>query len=176
MTSETFSVLPSDEVDHVNGPTDGGDDGSIMTSVHILYTKKLDELETRIRGVHSTVKDRRKKITFLHDFLQKINKTTSEKGTLDWSDDEELAALLEQARELGVEIPEDQTKFDERARQRLIENTKLVIDDYGLEDELDLQSASQMTNERFEFMHLARSIMKPYHDLLMSIIRKFRER
>ncbi len=153
-----------------------GEQLSLEGAVLMITTKRVGDLEAKIKEAHKEIQARQEKIAFLHGILRAINATTSDEETLDWENDPELLEMLEKAREMGIEIPEGKTKFDKNSRLRLIENIKMGVDDLNLENEMQMQTVTRLTNERYESYQMARSIMKPLHELRMAILRNFKGR
>ena len=76
--------------------------------------------------------------------------------------------MLKQARLLGAEIDEEKLKYNNEERERLIENIRMTIEDFNVQNEMQLQMVTRLTNERYESYQMARSILKPLHDDKMS--------
>lgn len=148
------------------------EDMSLEAMVLLLTTDYVRELESKMRNEFKELKSRQDKVRFLHKLIKAINKSTDDKGKIDWSDDEELKELLDLAREMGVEIPEDQYKFKEAEKNRLLENLRMTVDDLNVENDLQLQTITRLTNERYEAFQMARSIMKPLHEDKVNKARK----
>jgi hypothetical protein len=72
--------------------------------------------------------------------------------------------MLKQAKEYGVDLKDDKFKFNKEERERLIENIRLTIDDCNVLNDMQLQTITRLTTERYESYQLARSIMKPLHE------------
>ena len=102
-------------------------------------------------------------MSFLHKLIKTINTATSN-GEFDCSNNEDCKKLLRQAKEYGVDINEGKFKYNSDERERLIENIRMSADDYNVLNDMQLQTITRLTNERYESYQLARSIMKPLHD------------
>lgn len=137
--------------------------------VLLITTDRLHKLEGDSRRELSELRDRQKKVTFLHKLTKTLHASTSSKGELDHSKlpaDQmaELKEMMKEAKELGVELNEDKLKYNNEERERLIENIRMTIEDLNVQNEMQLQMVTRLTNERYESYQMARSILKPLHD------------
>lgn len=160
----------TDDVDSVSNKE--SENMSIEALMLMMNTDRIRELEEQMRKELAELKGRQQDVHFLHDLLQAINKTTSDKDKINWEKDKDLKKMLDKARELGVDIPEDKYKFNEKERQRLIENIRMEIDDLNLHNDLQFQTVTRLTNERYESYQLTRAIMKPLHEDKVNKMRK----
>jgi len=55
-------------------------------------------------------------------------------------------------------------KYSREERERLVENIRMACDDLNMENDMQIQTVTRLTNERYEAFQLARSIMKPLHE------------
>lgn len=170
-----MAVLEQLSLLKVKKAEDGGNDVSGMSlesMVLLITTDRVNHLEGNIRTEYETLRARQEDVRFLHALLKAVNAATDENGEFDWSDEPELLEMLEKAREMGVDIPEGKTKFSAEDRLRLVENIKVTVEDLNLQNELQLQTITRLTNERYEMYQLARAIMRPLHETKMDIARK----
>lgn len=137
---------------------------SIDTLVLLITTERLNHLKDKTRIELKDLKDRQEKVRTLHKLLRAINAATDDKGKLDYSNNQEIKDLIKEAKELGVEIKGDKTKYTKEERDRLVENIRITADDYNVENDMQLQTISRLTNERYESYQMARSILKPLHE------------
>lgn len=54
--------------------------------------------------------------------------------------------------------------FTKEMRDRLLDNIRITIDDHNVKNDMQLQTVTRLTNERYETYQMARSIMKTLHD------------
>lgn len=138
-------------------------DLSLESLTLLINAERLRNLENKITNEFVELKKRQDKVSFLYKVLKTINNATNN-DQLDCSNHQELKDLLIKAKEAGVEIPDGKHKFNEKERERLIENIKMTSDDYNVLNDMQLQTISRLTTERYESYQLARSIMKPLHE------------
>lgn len=137
--------------------------------VLLITTDRLHKLENDSRRELLELKERQKKVSFLHKLTKTLHAGTTAKGELDhtplapnqWA---ELKEMMIAAKELGVELNEEKTKYNNEERERLIENIRMTIEDLNVQNEMQLQMVTRLTNERYESYQMARSILKPLHD------------
>jgi len=145
---------------------------SVETLILLINTERLTYLKNRTRTELTELNERQGKVRTLHQLLRAINAATDDKGKVDCSNNKEIQGLLKEAKNLGVEIKDGKFKFTREERDRLVENIRITVDDYNVENDMQLQTISRLTNERYESYQMARSILKPLHD---DKLRKARE-
>lgn len=145
---------------------------SIEALILLINTERLNYLKEQTRKELEELKNRQEKVKTLHKLLRAINKATDDKGKLDLSANPEIKDLIKSVKELGVDIKEGKLSYTKEERDRLVENIRITGDDYNVECDMQLQTISRLTNERYETYQMARSILKPLHDDKM---RKARE-
>lgn len=150
----------------INQPVKGGDpnDLSIETLALLINAERLKYLENKIFKEFVELKKRQDQVSSLHKLMKSINVATNEKGELDCSNNPEIKELLAKAQEYGVDIKDGKFKYSKDERDRLLENVRMTIDDYNVLSDMQLQTITRLTNERYESYQMARSIMKPLHD------------
>lgn len=129
----------------------------------LINTERLKFLEGKISSEFIELKKRQDQISFLHKLIKTINIGTVNEE-FDCSKNQELKDLLGKAKEFGVEIKEGKFKYNKDERERLIENIRITAEDLNVLNDMQLQTITRFTNERYESYQLARSIMKPLHD------------
>lgn len=151
--------------DAVKGVDDGLDPNqlSLEALALLINTERLRQLENKIIKEFGELKSRQDKVSFLHKLIKAINAATNSKGEVDFSDKPEMQTMLDKAREYGVDLKEG-NKFGSDDRDRMIENIRMTTEDLNVLNDMQLQSVTRLTNERYESYQMARSIMKPLHD------------
>lgn len=139
-------------------------DLSLEALILLINTERLNTLEKNIRNEFSELKPRQDQVAFLHKLLKAVNSSTSDKGSFDWTKNEDLQQLLDEARQMGVDIPDGKVKFNHDERERLIDNVKMTVQDLNVQNDMQLQQITRLNNERYESFQLARMAMKPLHD------------
>ena len=142
---------------------------SIESMALLVTANRLHKLEQDSCNELINLKERQKKVTFLHKLTKTLHASTSSKGELDHSKlnpDQlnDLKEMMKQAKELGVALNEDKLKYNNEERERLIENIRMTIEDLNIQNELQLQLITRLTNERYEAYQMANRILKPIHD------------
>lgn len=137
---------------------------SLESLVLLLNTERLDCLKESARKELDELKKRQADVKKLHDALRAINSATDDKGKLDLSKNKELQEHFKNAKELGIDVRESKGTYTKEERDRLVENIRILVDDLNVENDLQLQTLSKLTNERYESYQMARSILKPLSD------------
>ena len=136
---------------------------SLESLVLLIMADRLKSLENNLRTEFIDLKKRQDQVTTLHKLIKMINVATVDEK-FDCTNDPELQELLVKAKEIGVELDEKKFKYDKEERERLIENIRMTADDLNTLNEMQLQTISRLTTERYESYQLARTIMKPVHE------------
>jgi hypothetical protein len=137
----------------------------------LLTTERLHKLEKDCLNEITELKARQKKVAFLHKLMRTINSKTDPKGEFDATSHADFKEMLKKANELGVELDEAKEKYTTEERDRLLENIRMTVEDHNMLNELQLQTLSRMTTERYESYQMARSISKPIHEAKSSHLR-----
>ncbi len=137
---------------------------SLESLLLCLTTDRLHQLENDSRKELQELKERQQKVAFLHKLIKAINTATSPKGEFDCTQHPEISEMFKEAKALGVDIDENKLKYNEDERERLVENIRMTVEDLNIQNEMQLQLVSRLTNERYESYQMARSILKPLHD------------
>lgn len=140
-------------------------DYSLEALVFLISKNRVHSLEMKTRDEFKQLKQRQDKVKYLHQLMKSVNKITDSKtGGCDFTSHADLVALFDEARAMGVEIEQGKLKYDREGRDRFIDNIRMTIDDFNVQNEMQLQTITRLTNERYESFQMARSIMKPLHD------------
>lgn len=151
-------------LDAVADPLAANEDLSLEALILLINTERLASLKDQTAKELKELKERQEKVRKLHELLSAINALTDDKGKFDCSKNRELKKLLAEAKELGVEIKEGKYSYTKEERDRLVENIRMASEDYNVENEMQIQAISRLTNERYESYQMARSILKPLHE------------
>jgi hypothetical protein len=130
----------------------------------LINTTRVRDLETLSKTEFLELKKRQDKVRLLHNLLKLMNHLTDTKGNLDLSKNTDVHQLLKSAKEFGVDLDETKHNYSKEEKDRLIENIRMTIEDLNVQNELQVQTISRLTNERYESFQMARSIMKPIHE------------
>lgn len=146
----------------------GGDPGpgelSLEEMILLVTSTKVQSLEQQTAQELSDLKKRQDQVKLLHQLLSLINKSTDSKGAFDGSKIDNISQILQQAKDLGVDLDPTKLKYSKEERERLVENIRLGCDDLNTQNEIQLQTINRLTNERYEVYQLARSATKSLHE------------
>lgn len=137
---------------------------SLEALILLITTERLKKLKDDTRSELTKLKERQEKVRTLHALLKNINAETDDVGKLDISKNQEIQNLLKTAKDLGVDLKADKFSYSKEERDRLVENIRVTVEDYNVENELQIQEISRYTNERYESYQMARSILRPLHE------------
>lgn len=159
----------SDALDPVERTTEVQDpvniDGlDLEASVLLVSMSMVKRLEDKTRKELETLKERQQKVSFVHRVLRLINQVTKDKKDLDLSEHPDIKDLILEAADMGIELDTSKMQYTADERQRLTENLRMTCDDWNTINDMQLQTVTRFTNERYEAFQLARGIMKPLHD------------
>lgn len=129
----------------------------------LLNTERLEDLQTKTEKELLELKDRQDDVALLHDLMKAINNAIDADGGIDLNSPE-IQELLEKVKKLGITPPDGKTELDKDERIRFIENIRWTVDDLNVKNDMQLQTVTRLTNERYESYQMARAIMKPLHD------------
>jgi hypothetical protein len=135
--------------------------------VLLLTTERLHRLEEESHAQLKELRERQEKVSFLHKLTKTINAATSANGELNLEPFPELPEMIKEAKALGLEVDENKLKYTSEERERLVENIRMTTEDLNVQNDMQLQMITRMTNERYESYQMARSILKPLHDVKM---------
>ncbi len=136
---------------------------SVEALALLINAERLKQLETSITKEFTELKARQEKVSHLLKAIKAVNAAT-ENDELDISKNQELQSFIAKAKEYGAEIKDGKVKYNKQERDRLIENIRITADEMNILNDMQLQTITRMTTERYESYQLARSIMKPLHD------------
>lgn len=130
----------------------------------LLLTTRLGYLKNDILAQFKELKKRQDAVSELNKTIQALTTNKNEGGDIDFSNNEELKTLFKRAKELGVNIDEQKTKYTKDQLNDAIGNIKMTVEDLNVRNEQQLHETSRLNSERYESFQLARAIMKPLHD------------
>lgn len=154
--------IPPISVSAIEKP--GDNNYSVDSLVLLITTERLQTLKDKTRKELAELKEKQEKVKTLHKLLRAINTATDDKGKVDFSNNKEVQDLLKKAKSLGADINDGKLKYSREERDRLVENIRITGDDLNVEIDMQLQTVSRLTNERYECYQMARSILRPLHD------------
>lgn len=128
-----------------------------------LMARILGQAEAEAHELYNKIKERTDNVDVLTLLLSKIN---SEKEGIDWTNNDEMKALLEKARQIGVDIPEGTCSWSEEEKKLLKENIQMRKDSMEKMTQLErtdmqryLQEASQCHQARSNVLKLLKEVM-----------------
>lgn len=137
---------------------------SLETLCFLINKQRVNNLENRVRSEFKELRGRQNQVKYLHQVLRAINIATDAKGNFDSTVNPEFEKMFEEIRGLGVDVEKGKTKYTRDERERLIDNLRMACDDLNIQNDMQLQTITRLTNERYESYQMARSIMKPLHE------------
>lgn len=147
---------------------------TIDSLVYDILTSRLQQLQKDTTKELEELKERQKEVQKLHDLIAKINALTDKEGEV--KVDEELFDMLQGAvtsddntdavNDLKINadnlnILKEGKSYKPEDRVRLIENIRMHIEDLNTQNDMQLQTVTQLTNERYETYQMARAVTKP---------------
>lgn len=147
---------------------------SIEALILLINTERIKNLQETTTKKFEELSKKQKDVAELHKILKAINAATKEKGELSLKGNADLKALLEKAKELGVNLDTGKESYNSLERERLVENIRTTVEDLNVENDMMLQEISRLNNERYESYQMARTILKPLYDAKMSHTRGMR--
>lgn len=158
------SEVINEAVSEANSASKDPKNMSLEALALLLTSERLHKLESDSRKELEELKSRQQKVSFLHKLMKTINSATGSQGDFDFTPYPELTEMLAKAKEMGVELDETKLAYNDKERERLLENLRMTVEDLNVQNEMQLQMITKMTNERYESYQMARSILKPLHD------------
>jgi hypothetical protein len=152
-----------DQIDKPADPTTPPDLGLEALTL-LVCTNKVKSLEEKTKKELTELRERQNQVKYLHQLIKAINTITDSKGNLDLNGQDELLDSLTKAQEMGIDVDLTKKTYTREERDRLIENVRMSCDDLNTQNEMQLQTISRLTNERYEVYQMARSILKPLHE------------
>jgi hypothetical protein len=163
-SNDVIPVVDPSALETING--DGFDAKKVSTETLLLLITydRLNYLEKASRDELKELKKRQQEVAFHHKLIKALNTATDKEGKLDITELADLQEMLQKAVEMGVDIDTTKLTYDREERDRLLDNIKMTVDDLSVQNEMQLQRISQLTNERYESLQFARAMMKPLHE------------
>ncbi|MCH9609125.1 MAG: hypothetical protein S4CHLAM45_08880 [Chlamydiales bacterium] len=131
-----------------------------------LMARILGQSEAEAHNLYSKIKGRTDQIDLLTTFIQKIN---SSGGGIDWEEDEQMRSVVDQARKLGVDIPEGKYSWAEDEKILLKENIQMRKDSMEKVTQLErtdmqryLQESSQCHQARSNILKLMKEVIDTF--------------
>lgn len=169
MTNQQLSEvlrLRAEGVDDVDKTKDAQSppDLTLEAMTLLICTNKVQALEEKTKKELQELRQRQNQVKYLHQLLKAINASTDAKGNLDLKGKEDLKKSLAEAKEMGIDVDLNKVSYTKEERDRLVENIRMSCEDLNTQNEMQLQTISRLTNERYEVYQMARAILKPLHE------------
>ncbi len=164
MSNSEISEVVSSAIELDNSHPNNPKNMSLESLSLLLTTERLHKLERDSRKELTELKERQAKVAFLHKLIKTVNTATSPKGEFNCEAYPELQEMIKEGKKLGADLDETKTHYNTEERERFIENIRMTVEDLNIQNEMQLQMVTRMTNERYESYQLARAILKPLHD------------
>ncbi len=141
----------------------GGSVDSIYIRFMALMARILGQAEYEAHQLYLRIKERTDNIDVLTLLVSKVN---SEKGAIDWSNNQEMKQLIDRARAIGVDIPQGKYSWSEEEKKLLKENIQMRKDSMEKMTQLErtdmqrfLQEASQCHQARSNVLKLLKEVV-----------------
>lgn len=175
----TDNIAPPMDADSIKEVIEEGNNGkpsklSLEALILLINTERLKRLHEQTQTEFKELKKRQDQVSYLHKLMKAINKCTNADGEFDCSKNEEIKNMLVEAKNLGADLDEKKVKYSKDERDRLVENIRMTIEDYNVQNEMQMQTVNRLTNERYESYQMARSILKPLHDGKINIVKNIK--
>lgn len=167
------STLDIDESNEVDLQTEQAKKYALGAYGLEVYTRQAGIIKEKIDKVAAEISQRQERIKLLHQILQGINKLSDENG-LDISKHPELMAKLKNAKELGIDINETQTKFSGQERDFLKETLHMAAEDYTNENKVQTQKMQVLIQESDRWLMLANAMVKTDERIKKRIIERMK--
>lgn len=129
--------------------------------------------ESRIRDYLETIEGNSTKIKFLEVFKQEVRAAG---GNIDWENNPEKKAMVEQAKEYGLKLPDTKDgklKFDEKQKGVLLLNIDSTIDPLLSANDKQKVMLGWFQNKQSEWLALLSNIIKKHHENVQDMLRKW---
>jgi hypothetical protein len=153
----------ADLASRVHTPSKEETSGDIFMRFMALMARILSQAQADAHALYKRIKERTDNIDTLTSFIAKLNQT---KGKVDWSKDEQLKALVDKARALGVEITPGKYSWTEDEKRALKDNIQMRKDTLEKMTQLErtdmqryMQEASQCHQARSSILKLLKEVM-----------------
>ena len=140
---------------------------SLETLALLVNKQRVDELEGKLKTHFKDLKKLQEEIKALQSLVRTLNAATDDNENLDLDKSAEAKELYElMDKRFDLKLP-NKTKFNGSARERMVDNIKMAIDERNLENDLLMNTIQQLNSERNESFQLANKIVKTLHDAKM---------
>lgn len=170
MSENTSQAVNLDAVNTVKGTPKDPKNLSLEQLSLLVLTGRLNHLQQKSQSEFKELRIRQEQVSDMHKVLKSINSNTNEKGEFVFEENDQWIAHFEKAKSHGMEIPtgkkgkDGKTTISKGDRERFIENIRMTVEDLNIQNDMQIQTVTRLTNERHEAFHMARAIMKPLHD------------
>jgi hypothetical protein len=156
-------------------PFDPSQEPTVQQEAFFLHMSRVRYLREQLDQHAVILRERQNRIKFVHEIMQEINNKMDEKGTLDISNHPDLQTRLKIAKDMGVNILADQTKFTTHQCNRLMDNLNYTVGDWEMENTTDLKKIQNFYTESEQSIMIAKytasSIDKPLRSMIANISR-----
>ena len=148
---------------------------NIRELIRQLYTKELKQTDEEGRKLFGEVQKKQEEISYLQKVIQGINAGVSDKGELELTNNQELSSMLKEAQgRYGLKVNLEKKKYSAQEWQRLVDNTKSIIEDGNAQVQLKLNEVNRVNNKLSEIIKIFDSVLKGMHHAAEEIIRGIR--
>lgn len=172
MAEDNLSVEEHNKVDSISGPSDPFNQKIRLEEALLAFLKQhLDSINGESRKELNELHQRQDKVTLLHKLMQAINSATTDNGSFDCSDDNDLKDMLTKAKDLGVNLQDGKFSFNPQEKDRLLDNIKMTADDFNVQNDMQIKTIERLNYDVHDSYGAAKSIAKELHEIYKGMIR-----
>lgn len=166
-----YATTSSSISSHESSPPPLKETGDVFHHFLLLMERILGQAQAEAHQLYQKIKARTDQVEVLTKLIGKLNLID---GKVDWSKDEEMKALIQQARAIGVEIPENKYSWSKDEKRYLLENIQMRKDTMEKMTQLERTDMQRYMQEA-SHCHQARSnILKLMKEITDTIIHNLR--
>jgi hypothetical protein len=145
---------------------------NLVELIRKLYVGELKQADEGGRKLFGEVQKKQEEISYLQKLIQAINAAVSDKGELDLTHNTEIKQMLKESEErFGLKVNLEKQKYTAQEWQRLIENSKSIIEDGNAQVQLKLNEVNRVNNRLSEIIKIFDSVLKGLHRAAEEMIR-----
>lgn len=171
MPKNTTTVVDeTSPIDSVN-PSLPPEEMTLEQLTLLVTIERVKSLEDKTKAEYEALRDRQGKVTFLHRLLKTVNLITDGKDQLNLNQHPDLKEMIQQAKDLGADIDPSKMTYTKDERDKFVESLRITCDDLNIQNDMQIQTVTRLTNERYETFQLAKSMFRPLDEAKTAIAR-----
>jgi hypothetical protein len=145
-------------------------DRTVQQEAFFLHVGRVKYLRDLLDQHAVELKERQNKIRFVHGIMQEINNLMDEKGGLDISKNPDMQNRLKIAKEMGINILAEKTKFSPHECNRLLDNLNFSVADWEMENNTHLKKIQNLYTESEQSILIVKNTMSSIDRPLRAMI------